>query len=101
MSTRAMPTYELEKVEVLPEQVEASRSSFYLRILEHVAKDAGEWYRIARFQTAAGARNAANALGKGERNIPEGEWEFEARRVSNPDDPIGPKHSELYARFLG
>lgn len=99
-----MPIYHLAKVDggSLPDNPRAGRSKLYFDLLEAVASDPGEWYEIAYFKTPNGAKQALKALSSGDREIPEGEWEFEVRRVANPDgQPRSPKNSKLFARLVG
>lgn len=100
---RAMPTYPMEKVDALPEDAAnatGGRSNLFLGLLEKVATDPGEWYCIASYKTASGAPNALKEIRTGNREVPQGEFEFETRKVANPEGR-GPKHSKLFARFLG
>lgn len=95
------PSYGIAKVGgELPEQpkVQRGRSNVYFDLLVQVTSDPGEWYEIATFKTQGGARLAVKALKEGERQIPDGDWEFDSRRVQGPE---GEKWSKLYARFLG
>lgn len=103
-----MPTYNVEVVDELPPNAPrghggggGGRSDLYLRILTPVMENPGRWCEVAHFKTPTGARAAAKALENGKRAVPEGEWEFETRRLVNENDPTGPKHSKLYARYMG
>lgn len=102
-STRNAPTYNLTKVTGLPEEAPGGRgrSSLYFDLLGQITEDPGEWYEVANFKTPNGAQDVRKALEGGERTIPDGEWEFASRKVVNPQNPAGPKHSKLFARFLG
>lgn len=99
-----MPTYGLEKIESgeLPEDAPQGRNNLYVGLLKPLVElDPGDWYSVAYFKTPTGAKNALNAIEAKERPIPEGNWEFEARKVQNPQDVTGQKHSKLFARYMG
>lgn len=103
MATKeSMPEYGLEKLEGdLPENAPQGRTNMYIGLLTPLTQaEPGDWYRVAAFKTPTGARNAEKAIANRERPIPAGEWEFQSRKVANPDG-VGQKHSVLYARFLG
>jgi hypothetical protein len=97
-----MPTYNVQKVQGgLPDNAKSGRADLYFNLLQQVTADPGEWYEIAHFTTSSGATNALKAIKNKERKVPDGDWEFETRRVDNPDIPGGQKHSKLFARFMG
>ncbi len=98
---RNMPAYGVTPVDELPDNEKGGRSKLYYELLTEVAENPGAWCEVAHFQTPTGARSALKALKKGERVVPDGEWEFEIRKVRNPDDIMAPKHSKLYARLVG
>lgn len=98
----SMPSYKLEKVgNELPEQEAGGRSRLYFDLLTKVTEDPGEWYQVAHFKTPTGATTALKAIQNKDREVPKGEWEFETRKVANPENPAGPRHSKLFARFMG
>jgi hypothetical protein len=101
--TRNAPTYKLSKVADLPEEAPGGRgrSSLYFDLLGQITSDPGEWYEVAHFKTPNGAQDVRKALENGDRQVPDGEWEYASRKQVNPDNPAGPKHSKLFARFLG
>lgn len=99
--TRNMPNYGVSVVDELPDNEKGGRSKLYYELLSDVAENPGSWCEVAHFQTPTGARSALKALEKGDRVVPDGEWEFEIRKVRNPNDAMGPKHSKLYARLVG
>ncbi len=101
--TEQMPEYNLAKVEGgdLPDNAPSGRANLYLGLFQKIMTDPGEWYEVAYFKTPTGAKNAAKAIQAGDRPIPEGNWEIETRKISNPEDVAGSKHSKLFARYLG
>lgn len=97
-----MPNYGLQRVDELPANAPSGRNNMYVGLLKPLTEqEPGDWYQIAQFKTPTGARNAEKAIEEQKRPIPPGDWEFETRRVTNPEDPTGNKHSVLYARYLG
>lgn len=102
-SRRNMPKYGVTPVggELPDNERTVGRSKLYYELLAEVAKTPGEWCEVAHFQTPTGAKSALKGLESGEREMPEGEWEIEVRKVKNPTNPVGPKHSKLYARLVG
>lgn len=99
--TRRMPTYDIREVgKDLPQAEPNGRSQLYYDILSKVARKPNTWFEIAQFKTSVGAQSVLNSINKGEKSIPAGDWEFDARKVRNEDNPAGPKHSTLYARFV-
>lgn len=102
MATKeSMPVYGLDKVDSLPDDAPGGRTNMYIGLLAPLTKlEPGDWYQVAYFKTPTGARNAEKAIAKRERPIPSGEWEFQSRKVSNPEG-VGQKHSALFARYLG
>lgn len=99
--TRNLPTYGLSKVDSLPDDIPSSRADLYFNLLTDVQADPGEWYCVATFHTPTGAATVAKELKEGKRNIPKGEWEFQARKVPNEENRLGQKWSKLYARYMG
>lgn len=106
--TRPKPTYAAEKVEELPADLTLPRSGprtspAFIEALQVAQADAGEWYCVATFQSANGARTALKRIQNKKVSIPSGEWEFEARRVEAPgsteDEPV--RWSKLYAKYAG
>lgn len=100
----SMPKYGAEKISGdLPDDAPQGRSNLYIGLLAPIATEdnVGEWFQVAYFKTPTGASNAKKAIVSGERPIPAGNWEVEARKVTNPDAPAGTKHSKLYVRYLG
>lgn len=96
-----MPTYGMEKIgDSLPEDTATGRAQLYHDLLVPLTEDPGEWYQVAEFKTPNGARQAAKELADGKRNVPEGDWEFDTRKVPNPTNPTK-RWSRLYARFMG
>lgn len=110
---RGYATYTVKPVAALPENAKAETpptEGRYMNLLEQIVAaptdDNGmpQWYEVAHFSTWNGAQTVKKDLLKGERKIPDGRWEFEARRVdSGKVDEEGKKirHSKLYARWLG
>lgn len=107
-NARPKPTYAAEKVTELPADLTLPRSGprtspEFIEALQVAQADAGEWYCVATFQSANGAKTALKRIQKGEAKIPAGEWDFEARRVEAPEsteaNPV--RWSKLYAKFLG
>lgn len=101
---RNAPTYNLVKVTGdLPEEAPSGRgrSSLYFDILSQITQDPGEWYEVAHFQTPNGAQDVRKALTAKDRTVPPGDWEYASRKITNPENPAGSKHSKLFARFLG
>lgn len=97
------PTYAITKLDTLPENTKAQRTSrqVYLELLQPIVEDEdnwGEWFQVAEFNTISGAKDAAKAIKNGDRDVPEGEWEFEYRRLTRDN---GDRYSILAARFLG
>lgn len=97
------PTYALTKLDTLPENVKTERTSrqVYMELLQPIVEDEdnwGEWFQVAEFNTASGAKDAAKQIKAGKRDVPGGEWEFEYRRLQRDD---GEKYSILAARYLG
>lgn len=105
---RPKPVYAAEKVTKLPADLTLPRngprtSPELIEALQVAQGDPGEWYCVGTFQSANGARTALKRIQKGDTKIPNGEWEFEARRVeapnSTPDEPV--RWSKLYAKLTG
>lgn len=117
-----MPTYGIEKLGGdLPANAPrkggggggGGRSNLYLKLLAPLVEDPAEWYKVATFKTTTGATNALKELKNGSRKVPEGEWEFQSRRIPDPTDPVnteaeaagevpkGRRISVLFARFMG
>lgn len=98
---RKMPTYEIREIgDTLPKAAPSGRKQLYYDILTRVMRKPNTWFEIAQFQTPVGAQSVLNSINKGEKSIPAGDWEFDAIKVKNEDNPAGPKHSKLYARYL-
>lgn len=57
----------------------------------------GKWVPIATYPTSTGAVQAKTALMKRERQIPEGDWEFDFRKVRNEE--TGKLQSVLYGKY--
>lgn len=106
-SAGSMPTYKVERMELPDEDVRASnqgRKLMYANLLNTVVEDEdswGEWFAVATFKTPGGAREAEKAIEKGERVIPDGEWEFAVRKIANEDNETGKRWSRLFARYMG
>ncbi len=106
---RPRPTYAANKVSGdLPDDLKLTRSGprtdpAFIEALQVCQGDPGEWYEVAVFQSQNGAKTALKAIEKGDRKIPAGQWDFEARRVEAPtstqDEPV--RWSKLYAKYLG
>lgn len=99
--TRNMPTYDLEVMDELPEESVGGRRRLYFDLLTKAAESPEKWVRIAHFQTPTGANNALREIKAQKREIPEGDWEFKAVKVVNPDNPAGQRHSQLFAKLVG
>lgn len=93
---KKMPDYKMEAVDELPAGVESGvgRSKLYFNLLTRVLQEGTEdqWYEIADFRSHDGAATAARELTKGERDIPDGNWEFKGIRL-----PEG--NSKLFVRL--
>jgi hypothetical protein len=105
---RPKPTYAAEKVTELPTDLTLPRSGprtdpAFVEALQTAQGDAGEWYCVATFQSAIGARTSLKRIQQKKVTIPAGEWDFEARRIEAPEsteaEPV--RWSKLYAKFLG
>lgn len=105
---RPKPTYAAEKVTELPADLTLPRSGprtdpKLVEALQVAQKDAGEWYCVATFQSANGAKTLLKRIQKKEMNIPSGDWEFEARRVEAPEStsekPV--RWSKVFAKYAG
>lgn len=94
-----MPEYKVEPVNELPAGYEPGTSpgrgmlyhKLLTQILEEGEKD--QWYEIASFSSGKGAVDAARELRKGNRDIPDGNWEFRGIRL--PDG----EHSKLFVKL--
>lgn len=100
---RPGPKYALTKLDALPDNTKAERTSrqVYVELLQPITEDEdnwGEWFQVAEFNTVSGAKDAAKAIKAGDRDVPEGEWEFEYRRLTREN---GDRYSILAARYLG
>lgn len=98
-----MPSYELKLLDdgaELPDNAPAGRNNMYVGLLEPLRVYPNQWAQVAYFKTPTGARNAQKAIMDKKRPIPGGDWDFQVRKVANPDNPTGPKHSVLYAKYI-
>jgi hypothetical protein len=106
---RPKPTYKAEKMTgELPADLTLPRSGprtdpAFTEAMTVAQADPGEFYCVATFQSANGARTLLKRIQKNEVKIPTGDWDLEARRVSAPDsteeNPV--RWSKLFAKFLG
>lgn len=60
---------------------------------------AGKWVKIVGYSTPNGAKLAYDAIEDGSRIIPDGDFDFEVRRVT--EGGSGKRVSELWARYNG
>lgn len=103
----SMPVYKVQRAELPAEDepaVNHGRKLMYHGLLNTIVEDEeswGEWFEVATFKTVSGAREAEKAIEKGDRIIPEGEWEFATRKVKNGDNPDGKRWSKLFAQYMG
>jgi hypothetical protein len=105
---RPKPIYAAEKVAELPADLMLSRNGprtdpAFVEALQVAQNDPGSWYCVGTFQSANGAKTALKRIQKGEATIPNGEWEFEARRIEAPSSTaVNPvRWSKLYAKLVG
>lgn len=107
---RPKPTYKAEKLNSneLPADLTLPRSGprtdpKMVEAFQVAQKDAGEWYCVATFQSANGAKTLLKRIKDKAVNIPSGDWEIEARRVEAPDStPEAPKRwSKVFAKYAG
>lgn len=105
---RPKPVYAAEKVTELPADLTLPRSGprtspELVEALQTAQADAGEWYCVATYQSANGARTALKRIQNKKVTVPAGDWDFEARRIEAPgsteETPV--RWSKLYAKFLG
>jgi hypothetical protein len=97
------PTYTMTPVDELPEDYKGGRSKMYYELFAKIANTPNQWVEIAHFKTPSGAKAAVKSVESGEREIPQYEgadWELAHRKLPNPDDPRGQKHSKLFARLV-
>lgn len=59
---------------------------------------AAKWVKVVRYSTSNGAKLAYDSIEDGTRIIPDGDFDFEVRRVT---DDGGKRVSELWARYNG
>lgn len=105
---RPRPEYKAEKVSELPPDLTMPRSGprtdpAFVEAMTVAQADPGEFYCVATFQSANGARTLLKRIQAQKVNIPAGDWDLEARRVEAPDSkPEKPvRWSKLFAKFLG
>lgn len=106
---RPKPTYVAEKIEgELPADLTLPRSGprtdpKLVEAFQVAQKDAGEWYCVATFQSANGAKTLLKRIKDKQINIPSGDWEIEARRVEAPtsttENPV--RWSKVFAKYTG
>ncbi len=101
------PEYGLQAVEAVPEAPPSvrGREELFVTTLAPLLDQPGQLFKVAHYATPNGAEKAAEALEKGERKLPGNtetkQWEFTGVKVENPETEGGPRHSELYVKFLG
>lgn len=98
-----MPEYTMAAVDELPEDYVGGRSKMYYELFAKIAQTPNQWVEVAHFKTSTGATSALKAINDGDREIPQYEgatWELAKRRLPNPTDPTGQKHSKLFARLV-
>lgn len=104
---RPRPEYKAEKVSELPADLTLPRSGprtdpALTEALTVAQGDPGEFYCVATFQSANGARTLLKRIQNEQVKVPVGDWEFEARRIQAPGtDDTSVRWSKLFAKFLG
>ena len=105
---RPRPEYKAEKITgELPADLTMPRSGprtdpALTEALTVAQSDPGEFYCVATFQSANGARTLLKRIQKEQVKVPVGDWDFEARRIQAPGtDDTSVRWSKLFAKFLG
>lgn len=108
---RPMPVYGIseEALDELPDSPPAAtRDQMFLNLLAPIVQDEdkwGKWFRVATYKTPTGAREAEKAVEKGDRPLPEGQWEHGARRITpelaDGETTAHNRWSALFFRYLG
>lgn len=106
-STRSKPTFGIGRVEdeIPPQDTGRSGGGKGADMRVHdvleqlVMKDDlhGKWASVVQYATPNGAKRCLDSIEDGSRVIPDGDFDFEVRRVT--DEETGKRVSQLWARF--